>query len=77
MNGVQLSGRVLVFNIAVSLFTGLLFGVLPALRSSQTNLQDTLKDNSSTTTDTAGKRLRGTLVVAEVAFSVALLVGAG
>ncbi len=77
MDGVQLSGRVLVFNIAVSLFTGLLFGVLPALRSSQTNLQDTLKDSSSTTTDSGGKRLRGTLVVAEVAFSVALLVGAG
>ena len=77
MNGVQLSGRVLLFNIAVSLFTGLLFGVLPALRSSQTNLQETLKDSSSTTTDSGGKRLRGTLVVAEVAFSVALLVGAG
>ena len=77
MSGVELSGRVLVFNIAVSLLTGILFGVLPALRSSQTNLQDTLKDSSSTTTDSAGKRLRGTLVVAEVAFSVALLVGAG
>jgi putative ABC transport system permease protein len=77
MNGVQLSGRVLVFNIGVSLLTGLMFGVLPALRSSQTNLQDTLKDSSSTTTDSGGKRLRGTLVVAEVAFSVALLVGAG
>jgi putative ABC transport system permease protein len=77
MNGVQLSGRVLVFNIAVSLLTGLLFGVLPALRASRANLQDTLKDSSSTTTDSGGKRLRGTLVVAEVAFSVALLVGAG
>jgi putative ABC transport system permease protein len=77
MNGVQLSGRVLVFNIGVSLLTGLMFGVLPALRSSQTNLQDTLKDSSSTTTDSGGKRLRGTLVIAEVAFSVALLVGAG
>lgn len=77
MSGVQLSGRVLVFNIGVSLLTGLLFGVLPALRSSQTNLQDTLKDSSSTTTDGGGKRLRSTLVVAEVAFSVALLVGAG
>ena len=77
MAGVELSGRVLVFNIAVSLLTGLLFGVLPALRSSQTNLQETLKDSSSTTTDSGGKRLRGSLVVAEVAFSVALLVGAG
>jgi putative ABC transport system permease protein len=77
MIGVQLSGRVLVFNIGVSLLTGLLFGVLPALRSSQANLQDTLKDSSSTTTDSAGKRVGSTLVVAEVAFSVALLVGAG
>src|ERR1051325_7282056 len=77
MNGVQLSGKVLAFNIGISLLTGLFFGVLPALRSSQTNLQDTLKDSSATTTDTVGKKLRGTLVVAEVAFSVALLVGAG
>jgi putative ABC transport system permease protein len=77
MNSVELSGKVLIFNIAVSVLTGVLFGVLPALRSSQTNLQDTLKDSSATTTDTGGKRLRGTLVVAEVAFSVALLVGAG
>jgi putative ABC transport system permease protein len=77
MNGLQLSGKVLAFNIAISLLTGLFFGVLPALRSSQTNLQDTLKDSSATTTDSGGKRLRGTLVVAEVALSVALLVGAG
>jgi predicted permease len=50
---------------------------MPALRSSKTDLQDTLKDSSSTTTGAQGKRLRGALVVAEVALSVALLVGAG
>ena len=77
MSNIDLNGKVLLFNIAVSLLTGVLFGVLPALRSSQTNLQDTLKDSSTTTTEGAGKRLRGGLVVAEVAFSVALLVGAG
>ena len=77
MAGVQLNGKVLGFNLAVSLFTGLLFGVIPALRSSKTDLQETLKDSSSTTTDAHGKRLRGMLVVAEVAVSVALLVGAG
>lgn len=77
MGSVQLSGKVLAFNISVTLLTGLLFGVLPALRASRTNLQDTLKDISATTTDSGGKRLRGGLVVAEVAFSVALLVGAG
>jgi putative ABC transport system permease protein len=77
MSGVQLNGKVLVFSFIVSVLTGILFGVLPALRASKTDLQDTLKDSSATTTDAKGKRLRGTLVVAEVAFSVALLVGAG
>ncbi|HEX3253743.1 MAG TPA: ABC transporter permease [Pyrinomonadaceae bacterium] len=77
MSSLALNGKILTFNLAVSLLTGILFGVLPALRSSRTDLHETLKDSSSTTTDVAGKKLRGTLVVAEVALSVALLVGAG
>ena len=77
MNYLELDARVLGFSFLVSLFTGVLFGVIPALRSSKTDLQETLKDSSTTTTDTQGKRLRGVLVVAEVAVSVTLLVGAG
>jgi putative ABC transport system permease protein len=77
MAGMSLSGKVLAFNFFITLLTGILFGVLPALRSSKTELHETLKDSSATTTDTTGKKLRGTLVVAEVALSVALLVGAG
>ncbi|HKR20943.1 MAG TPA: ABC transporter permease, partial [Pyrinomonadaceae bacterium] len=77
MNGVGINGRVLAFNIGASVLTGILFGIAPALRSSKTDLQETLKDSASTTTDTHGKRLRGALVVSEVAVSVALLVGAG
>jgi len=77
MNSLAINGKILTFNLAVSLLTGILFGVLPALRSSRTDLHETLKDNSSTITDVAGKKLRGILVVAEVALSVALLVGAG
>jgi putative ABC transport system permease protein len=77
MSGLALSGKVLGFNLAVSILTGILFGVIPALRSSKTDLQETLKDNSTTTTERQGKKLRGMLVVSEVAFSVALLVGAG
>jgi len=77
MAGMSLSGKVLAFNFFITLLTGILFGVLPALRSSKTELHETLKDSSTTTTDTSGKKLRGTLVVAEVALSVALLVGAG
>jgi len=77
MAGASLSGKVLAFNFFITLLTGILFGVLPALRSSKTDLHETLKDSSATTTDTTGKKLRGSLVVAEVALSVALLVGAG
>lgn len=77
LTGMELNGRVLAFSFIVSVLTGVIFGVLPALRSSKTDLQETLKDNSATTTDAHGKKLRGVLVVAEVALSVALLVGAG
>jgi putative ABC transport system permease protein len=77
MTGLSLNGKILAFNILATVVTGILFGVLPALRSSKTDLHETLKDSSATTTDTTGKKLRGTLVVAEVALSVALLVGAG
>src|ERR1041384_6842385 len=77
MNSIRLDGKILFFNLAISLLTAIVFGVIPALRSSKTELQETLKVSSSTTTDAQGKRLRNTLVVAEVAFSVALLVGAG
>lgn len=77
MSGVEIDGRVLAFNIGASLLTGILFGIAPALRFSKTDLQETLKDSAATTTDGRGKRLRGALVVSEVAFSVALLVGAG
>src|SRR5262249_32174060 len=77
MNGLAINGKILTFNLSVSLLTGILFGVLPALRASRTDLHETLKDSSLTTTDATGKKLRGTLVVAEVALSVALLVGAG
>ncbi len=77
MSGVEIDGRVLAFNLGASLLTGILFGIAPALRFSKTDLQETLKDSSATTTDGRGKRLRGALVVSEVAVSVALLVGAG
>ncbi len=77
MAGLELDGQVLAFSFVMSLLTGLIFGVIPALRSSKTDLQETLKDSSATTTDAQGKKLRGMLVVAEVALSVALLVGAG
>ena len=77
LEGLHLSYKALGFNLVVSLLTGILFGIAPALRFSKTELQETLKDSSSTTTEVQGKRLRGALVICEVALSVTLLVGAG
>jgi putative ABC transport system permease protein len=77
MNYIEIDRRVLAFNIGATLLTGILFGLAPALRFSKTELQETLKDSASTTTDGHGKKLRSALVVSEVAVSVALLVGAG
>ena len=77
MSGVEINARVLAFNIVASVLTGILFGLAPALRFSKTDLQETLKDSASTSTDGQGKRLRSALVVSEVAVSAALLIGAG
>jgi putative ABC transport system permease protein len=77
MNYIEIDRRVLAFNIGATLVTGILFGLAPALRFSKTDLQETLKDSAAATTDGQGKKLRGALVVSEVAVSVVLLVGAG
>jgi putative ABC transport system permease protein len=70
--------RVLVFNFALSLVTGLVFGLVPALRSTKPNLAPTLKDQvGAVVGGTGGVRLRKGLVVAQVTVSVLLLVSAG
>jgi putative ABC transport system permease protein len=77
LTDLSLNREVFAFNLVASVVTGILFGLAPALKLSKTQLQETLKDNSATTSERHGKRMRGTLVVVEVAFSVTLLVGAG
>jgi len=78
LDEVAIDLRVLSFATLVSVLTGLLFGLVPALHASRPNMNDALKDAGRAGTGGAGRqRLRDTLVVAEVALSVALLIGAG
>ncbi|MBA3320888.1 MAG: ABC transporter permease, partial [Pyrinomonadaceae bacterium] len=74
----RIDGAVLGFTLGVSVLTGLLFGILPALKASNPNVYESLKETSRSAT--AGLRLqqlRGVLIVSEIALTLLLLVGAG
>ncbi len=68
--------RVLGFTIAITVLTGLLFGVAPALQTSRVDLNDSLKEGGRGT-GSGSARSRSLLVVTEIALSLVLLVGAG
>src|SRR5215471_15686591 len=79
---VGIDGRVLLFTLLLSVSSGILFGLVPALRVSRLDLNSTLKDASRGSAGTSavwgrGNNLRRLLVVAELALSVVLLIGAG
>jgi predicted permease len=73
----KLDLRVLGFTIAVSLITGLLFGLAPALRATRVDLTPALKDSARSVTGGSRSYLTKSLIVAQVAMSLVLLVGAG
>ncbi|MFC1640309.1 ABC transporter permease [Gemmatimonadota bacterium] len=76
MEDLGISWPMLAFALLVSMASGLLFGVLPAIQSTQMNIADTVKSGARTT-DARGQRFQSTLVVAQVAVSVILLIGSG
>ena len=76
LNEANVDLRVLVFTVGVSLVTGLLFGLAPALQASRLNLTDALKEGDRGSSG-GRQRMRSVLVVGEVALTLTLLVGAG
>lgn len=74
---VRIDFRVLAFTLIVSLFTGLVFGLAPALQTTRSGLNESLKEGSRGTGGSRQHRLRSSLVVAEVAIALLLVTGAG
>jgi putative ABC transport system permease protein len=77
VNEITVDVRVAGFTLLISVATGVLFGVVPALQASRTEFTDALKESGRTTAGVRKQRLRSALVVSEVALSLVLLVGAG
>jgi putative ABC transport system permease protein len=75
---ITIDGRVLIFTAFVALVTGIAFGLVPAIQGSHFNLNDTLKEGGRDSGGgSKGNRVRGLLVIGEVAVSFVLLIGAG
>jgi putative ABC transport system permease protein len=75
---ITIDAKVLLFTVLVSLITGLIFGSAPAAQLSHANLNETLKEGGrESVSGTRGNRIRGLLVIGEIAVSFILLIGAG
>jgi putative ABC transport system permease protein len=72
----SLDGRALAYTTVISLLTGVVFGLAPAMQAVRTNLQSSLKEGGRGNAGGTRGRLRNALVIAEVALSLVLLVGA-
>jgi putative ABC transport system permease protein len=78
LSAVTIDARLLAFAFVCSVLTGIVFGLAPALQSSRADLNEVLKEGGRGGTSGRRRRLlRDTLVVAEVAISVVVLIGAG
>jgi putative ABC transport system permease protein len=75
---IGVDARVLGFALGVSILSGIVFGLVPALQASKPNLNETLKESGkSSAGNLRGRHIRSALVITEVALALVLLVGAG
>jgi putative ABC transport system permease protein len=75
---IRIDSRVLLFTLAVSILTSVVFGLIPSLQAGKTDVQETLKAGGNTmSAGVVGGWLRPALVVVEVAAAIVLLIGAG
>jgi ABC-type antimicrobial peptide transport system, permease component len=74
---IHIDGAVLGFTAGISLLTGIIFGILPALHGSAYSAMESLKQGITSSAGAQRQKLRGALVISEIALSLVLLVGAG
>ncbi len=78
LSGIKMDSRVLGFTVMISIVAGIFFGLAPALRVSKPELSESLKDGGRSAGAGSGRnRLRGALVVSEIAMALVLLICAG
>jgi putative ABC transport system permease protein len=78
LSSIRIDGWVLVFTVVVSILTGVVFGLLPALNASKLDVNEALKESTRASTGGASRhRVRSVLVVSEIALALVLLIGAG
>jgi putative ABC transport system permease protein len=77
LDEVNVNGVVLAFTFAIAIFTGILFGLGPALKATRRDLTQSLKEGGSSGDSRSKHRAHNTLVVAEVALSLVVLIASG
>jgi putative ABC transport system permease protein len=77
LDEIRIDPPVLGFTFAIALFTGVFFGLFPAMQGSRVDLNDVLKEGARRSTGRRGRIFRNAFVVAEVAIALVLLIGAG
>jgi len=76
-NPIALNSWVLGFSVILAVVSGILFGLAPAFQASRTSVQESLKEAARSSSGTSSRRLRASLVAAQVALTLVLLIGAG